>query len=409
MRLIVMCLAALQFLAIGARADAIDDSFRKHLEAGTYEAGVAEIGGLAGADQARAGAAQGALQFMLAIEHLGKSFYRYGLSFPEQRGMMMVPVLRFPVPDNPSPEKIDYAALRGIFEKLVTDLDAAEASLAKLGDAEVKLPANLGALRIDFNADGQSGPDETVAGVLDRMMGGQMNPAQMPDMSVNFDTADVYWMRGYSRFISAFAQFMLAHDFEPTFQKTFHLFFPRAGLATGDLLGKNSSMSPDAGEMGTIGDAVAFIHLMSWPVSDSAKLSDVRVRLLAMADMSRKSWAAALREIDNDREWLPNPKQTQAITGTTNSSEVINGWLAVMEEFSAILEGRKLLPHWRFDKGMNVKRMFEEQKTFDLVLLVAGTDAVHYLEDGPVSTGDEWNNLMSAFQGNFLGYAIWFN
>jgi hypothetical protein len=407
MRLIVMILAVLHFVAIAARADAIDDSFRKHLQAGTYEAGVAEIGGLSGADQARAGAAQGALQFMLAIEHLGQSFYRYGLAFPGQRGMMMLPVLRFPVPDNPSPEKIDYAALRGIFEKLVTDLDAAEAALAKLGDADVKLPADLASLRIDFNADGKSDPGETVQAILSRMAGGPMDPSGAQGMSVTFDTADIYWMRGYSRFISAFAQFMLAHDFEPTFQKTFHLFFPSAGLATGDLLERNRSQAPYAD--GEIGDAVAFIHLVSWPVSDSARLANVRERLLAMADMSRKSWTAARSETDNEREWLPNAKQTQAITGSTNSDDVINGWLAVMDEFAAILDGRKLLPHWRFDKGMNVKRMFEEQKTFDLVLLVAGTDAVHFLEDGPISSSADWNNLMATFQDNFLGYAIWFN
>jgi hypothetical protein len=234
-----------------------------------------------------------------------------------------------------------------------------------------------------------------------------MNPSGAQGMSVTFDTADIYWMRGYSRFISAFAQFMLAHDFEPTFQKTFHLFFPSAGLATGDLLERNRSQAPYAD--GEIGDAVAFIHLVSWPVSDSARLTNVRERLLAMADMSRKSWAAARSETDNEREWLPNAKQTQAITGSTNSDDVINGWLAVMDEFAAILDGRKLLPHWRFDKGMNVKRMFEEQKTFDLVLLVAGTDAVHFLEDGPISSSADWNNLMATFQGNFLGYAIWFN
>jgi hypothetical protein len=53
--------------------------------------------------------------------------------------------------------------------------------------------------------------------------------------------------------------------------------------------------------------------------------------------------------------------------------------------------------------------MFEESKNFDLVLLITGTDAVPYLEDGSVSSGAEWNNLMQVFRGNFLGYALWYN
>jgi hypothetical protein len=80
-----------------------------------------------------------------------------------------------------------------------------------------------------------------------------------------------------------------------------------------------------------------------------------------------------------------------------------------MQEFELILDGKKLVPHWRFDRGMNVKRMFEESKRFDLVLLLTGSDAALYLEDGPLSSSGDWNSLMGVFQGNFLGYALWFN
>jgi hypothetical protein len=97
------------------------------------------------------------------------------------------------------------------------------------------------------------------------------------------------------------------------------------------------------------------------------------------------------------------------LTGASLANDIIDGWLAVMGEFAAILDGKKLMPHWRFDRGMNVKRMFEESKRFDLVLLISGTDAVDYLEDGPVSDSATWNQLMAIFQGNFLGYALWFN
>ena len=407
MRLVLLIVALFQLLIAGAHADTIDDAFQKHFRAGTYADGAAELEGYSGIDPARAGAARGALQSILAFEQLGQELYRYGLAPPQSRGMMMLPVLRFPVPENPKPEKIDYQALRGIFETLVTDLDAAESSLAKLGDAYIKLPVDLAALRIDFDADGKTGEQETLAGILSRLATGAVVQEAPQAMNVNFDTADIYWMRGYGRFISAFAQFMLAHDFNEMFDKTFHLFFPRAGLATGDKLAQNrSSGSPVESE---VGDFVAFIHLVNWPVVDATRLKDVRERLLDMTKLSASSWTAARKETDDDLEWLPSARQKGAMTGAPLADDIIDGWLAVMGEFAAILDGKKLMPHWRFDHGMNVKRMFEESKRFDLVLLISGTDAVDYLEDGPVSDSATWNQLMAIFQGNFLGYALWFN
>jgi hypothetical protein len=356
--------------------------------------------------------ADGVLKFNQAVETLGQSLYRYGLEAPQTRDLAMIlPVMRMPVPTNPNPEKIDYQAFRKILETLVIDLDASEAALASAGEVEAKLNVNLTTIGYDFNLDGKRTPDETLPAILTGMLGPNVTPSS--DFSVKFDTADIYWLRGYGRFISGFAQFLLAHDFEDTFNKTFQIYFPRSGLAVGEKLRANRSSagiyigSPE-GE-GTIADAIAFIHLINWPTVEAARLDDARKRWSEMADLSPKSWAAARKETDNDREWLPNAKQTQAITGSVNSDETINAWLAVMTEFKEILDGKKLMPHWRFDKGLNMKRFFTESKSFDLVLMITGTDAVQYAEDGPVSTSARWNELMSAFQGNFLGYAVWYN
>jgi hypothetical protein len=357
--------------------------------------------------QAKAGAGVGLLQFTTAVEHLGQSLYRYGLAAPSRNNMMMFPIMRMPVPPNPEPEKLDYQAFRKILETLVIDLDSAEASLAKLQDVDFKLPVDLAAVHFDFNANGKTETPETLPFILTAMMGPPDASQSPPNLNVNFDTADIYWLRGYDRFISAFAQFLLAHDFEQAFDSTFHVFFPQAGLAVGDKLMANRSQSAYAD--GEIGDVIALIHLMNWPVVDATRLSDVRTRLKDMAALSPKSWAAARKETDNDLEWLPNAKQTGGITKATITDEQINAWIIAMNEFGKVLDGNELLPHWRFDKGINVKRFFEESKRFDLVLLITGTDAVNYLEDGPVSTSTRWNDMMRTFQGNFLGYALWFN
>lgn len=88
---------------------------------------------------------------------------------------------------------------------------------------------------------------------------------------------------------------------------------------------------------------------------------------------------------------------------------MIDSWLAVVGELEQVLDGKKLVPHWRFNEGINLKRYIDEGKTFDPVLLAAGADAVPWLETGPISDQVSWNNLQAGFRGNFLGYALWFN
>ncbi len=392
MRLIAIILAVFAALSSSvARADAIDD-LKQQIALVAY--------------------ADGVLKYNSAIEHLGQSLYRHGLSAPQSRDLAVIlPIMRFPVPQNPNPEKIDYQLFRKILETLVIDLDAAEASLAAAGEVDAKLAVDLAAIGYDFNRDGKRTPDEMLPVILTGLLGPNLNPAS--DLTVKFDTADIYWLRGYGRFVSGIAQFLLAHDFEDTFNKTFHIYFPRSGLVHGEKLRANQSatgmFTGSSDSDNTIADAISFFHLINWPTVEAARLDDARMRLIAMAELSPKSWAAARKETDNDREWLPNARQTQAITGSKTEDSTINAWLVVMAELKDILDGKKLMPHWRFDKGLNVKRFFTESKNFDLVLMVTGTDAVQYAEDGPVSTSARWNELMSAFRGNFLGYAVWYN
>jgi hypothetical protein len=379
------------------------DQLPKILESGNLTAGAASLT----TDDAETKAARGALKFLIAIEHLAQSFHKHGLETTNGGPMMNLPILRIPVPPNPKPDPLDYAKFRGIFETLAADLDAAQADLAGVGDADVKLPVDLLRVRFDLDGDGKSADYESLGPILAGLSGIAPDPNPPPTFPIAFDTADIYWMQGYANFISAFAEFLIAHNFETTFNKTFHIYFPNSGLPLSEKLAR-----PDPGDQwsgGAVGSAIAMIHLINWKVTDAEKLKSVRTRLKSMAELSRKSWAAARKEADNDREWLPNAKQTAAATTMEVTDEQIDGWLAVMGEFEAVLDGKKLLPHWRFSQGLDVKRMFEESQNFDLVLLVTGVDAAQWLEIGAVSDQTTWNNMMGAFRGNFLGYAVWFN
>ena len=87
----------------------------------------------------------------------------------------------------------------------------------------------------------------------------------------------------------------------------------------------------------------------------------------------------------------------------------VDGWLLFLDEFEALLQGRKVLPHWRLDKGINLRRVFLEPTTFDAILWVQGSAAIPYLEDGEPSTDETWEKIFDLFRGDFFSYAIWFN
>ena len=91
------------------------------------------------------------------------------------------------------------------------------------------------------------------------------------------------------------------------------------------------------------------------------------------------------------------------------TQERVDAWLAVMSELDAVVEGRKLVPHWRFDKGINLRRAILEHKNFDLVMWLTGAGVMPFLEDGAAVSSESWDQMVRAFEGNFFGYAIWFN
>jgi hypothetical protein len=381
----------------------------KHLYAGSLTDGGAALAALGGDAAAEAKSAQGVLAFVSAVEHLGQSLHRHGLETHPGGVIMQLPILRMPVEPNPSPEPITYEKWRAVLQTLFDDLSAADALLAEGAGAdtkgEVKLNLDLMKIRMDLNGDGKAADTESFGAIMQALSRGAA-PTSPPDLNFAFDRADLVWLRGYIQFLTASAEFGLAVDFEDSFNKTAHAYFPRAGLPMSQELLAPAMVSGFVDN--SVGDAIAMVHLLNWKVTDPARLKDVRIRLMTLASLSRESWAAARAETDDDKEWVPNAKQTGR-WGMDVDDATIDGWLAVMGEFEQVLDGKKMMPHWRFNKGFNVKRLFEESKRIDAVLIVAGVDAIPFLESGPISTTADWNALTSTFRGNFLGYALWFN
>ncbi|RUZ71305.1 hypothetical protein EN943_34125 [Mesorhizobium sp. M7A.F.Ca.US.006.01.1.1] len=361
--------------------------------------------------------AAGAGEFFTALEILATGLHRHGFESPQS---FMLPLMRLPVPDNPNPEPLTYEQFRTILVGFRDRLEKSAATFASVpANADIGMAIDLTHAGIDLNEDGTIAPDESMAAIIAALSrGGITSDAAAATLTFRFDRADGYWLQGYAEFLMAQADFWLAHDFRSTFDGSFHMLFPRAKLPLQDIL------VPPAGDMGSsifssewrIADFISMVHLINWPVVEPERRQAARRHLLEMIRLSREDWKAIRAETDNDREWLPGPQQKgeNPLTGLEVGEEQVQAWLAALTMAEDLLEGRKLLPHFRVTAstglGINMKRFFDDPKNFDLVLSITGPAIAPYLESGELVTSDDFDQIQRQFGGGgFLTFALWFN
>jgi hypothetical protein len=362
-------------------------------------------------DDAQARFGLGALQFFRAVEHLYQGLYRYGLGSRFDNLVLVgnIPFMRLPVEPNPNPEPVSAAKLDKVFRAFLDDLGKARKTLEQVPDGPVRLPLHLFAVRLDLNGDGKATADEGLARVMQRMLGPQI-PATVAHGGtvVCFDAADVHWLRGYCHMLAAMTEVILAYDWTEVIESCGHLFFARVEGPHGFLTEGQKVFDYQGTD---IADVIALIHLLRMPVRDKAGMGRALEHLEAMVAQSRATWKLILAETDDDREWIPGPHQKSALTGLRVTKEMVDGWMAFLDEAEALLKGKKLIPFWRDrgDVGVNLRRVFTEPQALDVVLWVQGTATTPYLEKGEFTRKETWDRLQRTFRGDFIGFAIWFN
>jgi hypothetical protein len=410
-------LAVAGLLAAPACAGEAADATRTGLASGNLEAAEGDLAGRLQTDPANDEARFGLaiVRFAKAIEDFGRHHYRYGLD-PARA----VPFLRMPVPENPRPERLSYETQRGALRSLLDGLAEVKETLAPIRNAEVKIALDLNKVRFNF-APGAPGSEPTgliqIIGSLvptapapppaepGTAPGAQPLQATEPPFDVGFDRADALWLQGYCNLLSAGLEFILAHDWRDTFERGADLFYPH--------LRKLDSAPQQPGFLGdptNAADAVAMLHEIRWQPIHPERLLKVRAHLKEVVALSRQSWRVILAETDDDHEWIPAPGQQSAAMPTMKiGPEQIKTWLSALDDFEAVLDGRKLIPHWRYNQGVNFRLMLEEPRPFDAVLWLTGHAAVPYLQDGPVLTAESWRAWEQVFGGNFLVFAVYLN
>jgi hypothetical protein len=359
-------------------------------------------------DQLRFGL--GMLQFLQAIERLMQDFYRYGAHDPF--GGFHNFEGRFPLPFNPAPERLTYIGARKIAETFLENLSKSETTLSEIKDPDVQLPLHFGMIRLDLDNNDKIDEDETLWKLYSILQTAKhIKPSQAERFIINFDRGDVHWLRGYCHLLMAFTEIYLAYDTKESFDSTAHIFFSRVDSPYNFLNQGVHAFGKTDNEFGSLVDLVACVHLIRWAVVEPKRMEEALHHLEAVTAQSKESWKWILAETDDDREWLPNPKQTGVIPGFKVKEEMIVAWTDAMDEIQKLLAGELVIPFWRGHdgRGVNLRRVFLEPRTLDAVLWVQGSAAIPYLETGKLCQSGTWSHLPGVFGDHFPGFAMWFN
>ncbi len=356
----------------------------------------------------------GSVRLLLAAEQLSQEAVRRG-ALANQLAIPFVRVGGFSSGKS-QPEPVTYDDIRDMIARFQKSVAEAEATLATIEDTDLYWELDFGKVALDLNGDGQLGASEKLDNLFRLTSNRRRRNNQEQPVVVGFDSADVYWMRGYCHLLQALADMTLAYDHRRLFDLTAHAFFadPQTEYARerDDQRGNSIPRGRQFwGGMEEIADLVAAIHLMDFKLVEARRMNDAREHLLSVVQLSRQSWDLIAQETDNRNELIPGPKQTSVIPDMQVGPEQIEAWASFLDEAEALLNGEKLLPFWRsgFDQGVNMKQVFADPRDADLILWLQGTAALPYLEEGEQTRPEFWRDLQRTFRGRFLGFALWTN
>lgn len=424
---VVACFA-LALSAGASQAGEVGDQLAQSLYDGTLTDLATRSAAACRAGEGDACFALGLDGFITAYETFAQGLYRHGAVTPNSPAMAMLLGMGLDTPmapANPNPEPLTYEQFRDLLEAFSATLDTAAGYMKQAGvGTPFVIHIDPLKVRIDLNGDGEASAGETLGALLGEageFVDIPMSDAPPPGKSksknaeptentiIGFDNSDAVWFAGYANVSATPVEITLAHDFSDFFNAYFHRLFPKAGLPMQDFSRGEGTLMMDADSDAFIADLVAAIHTADFPVIDRARLAAVPERLHAITALSRQNWAMILAETDDDRELLPSPTQTSLVPDQAITEDVVKAWAATLDQVDLIIDGKLLLPHWRFSKGFNLKAYFDTATETDLVMLFTGQGALPYLSDGPIADAEAFADLNRVMGEEWPMFALWFN
>lgn len=342
-----------------------------------------------------------AASFLGGIEAAWQARWRIGATEP----LLPVPVLDGGLPPNPAPQTMQADFLNLLSADLARAMQQTRAALPGPG-TDAALALRLEDLWLDVDADGSRGPGEGLA----ELAGLPLPETGAPE--IRFDAADAHWLRAYTHMIEAMAALMLAFDPEPALARQIALSEAMAAqfAAPPGQMARAPTLDAEARQFGPLVDQVAAVIQTLRNQPDPDRVTEAVEHVRAMIAANRDFWAAVAIETDNEREWIPNDAQ-QAALGFALPQGAGAAWLAVLGDAEQLLDGRMLIPHWRFaaGHGVDLKSWLDDPQPVDVVDWLQGSAALPHARPGLTVSDANWARFNALFGGRAGLYMVLFN
>ncbi|MEM9669392.1 MAG: hypothetical protein AAF950_10745 [Pseudomonadota bacterium] len=392
-------LAVLSFVACGGPADADQRSFSEVLA----EDGLSGVPDWSAAQDAGPGAAylSGMAEALSAIEHVLQVRYAtYSGELP------LAPGGQIAIAYNPD-AKFDPAFVETAAKGALEHFARADLVLRNATGKDFAVEVNLAEIWFDINADGTRNEGEDALDQIGFLLGEAPDAEPKPENTVvRFDSADADWLSAYVHLASASAELLLSVD-------------PTSAISTvfegNERMRELGVISPDPffGTRNEI-DTFAVVLAALDGVPDAQRTQSALAHLKEMVEHNRAFWAAVAEETDNENEWLPNANQTSAF-GVQVTAETAANWQTVLSEMEQVLNGEKLIPHWRISEGnnanvgINLESLLNDPGDFQLALLLHGASLAPHMEEGELVDLSVWREFSLGVGGQGIPFALWLN
>ncbi len=218
--------------------------------------------------------------------------------------------------ESSNPQERDRGFVQGIrikLEEILVKLTAARQILTTVRATKPLFVIQPGEWEIDIDGDGTITPfekhffwvakrgDNQIAAFSGINSPNEYYERQFIKPVIKLDQSDVYWAAAYLNFAEAALNLVLSYNV--------------------DLAGKDVVVLNDEKR----------VAMRAYP------------RLLEGIATSRRLRESLLKETDNDREWIPNPKQTQTSFPLVLDAQSFATWGQLLEHMDALFRGRTLL------------------------------------------------------------------
>lgn len=202
----------------------------------------------------------------------------------------------------------NHRFMRFSLNQAATDLALVETDLAQVSKhPELTLDLCLACWQRDWNHSGEIDRfDQRLFEIEQDSQGNKIDegdPRRRP--TFRFDHGDVYWARAFVGFQRAALQLLLAYKWTDIDK----------------LLGDRKP------------DAIVF------KIDDPSKVHQAKQLLLAALDFSDQARLAYQEETDDEREWLPNPRQKNHPLPLPVDAELYQTWQGVIQDLRQLVQG----------------------------------------------------------------------